>query len=94
VTAQPAVLELGAGIGAAVIYATAALEGAEIEIKSRRGHWDGTHTAVRRRLGGRGSQPQFAALFYGLPAGTYDLRLESDVRSIEVSGGRVTEETW
>ena len=92
--AQPAVLELGADIGAAVIYAAAALDGVEIEIKPRQGSWDGTHTAVRRRPSGPGSRPQFAALFYGLKAGTYDLRLRREARSIQVSGGRVTEATW
>lgn len=37
---------------------------------------------------------QFAALFYGLPEGTYDLRLQHDRRSMEVFGGCVTEEIW
>lgn len=94
VTAQPAVLELGADVGAAVIYTTAALDGAEIHIKPRDGEWDGAHTAVRRRPGGQGGGPQFAALYFGLAAGTYDLRLGDELRPIEVSGGRVTEQTW
>jgi hypothetical protein len=93
--AQPAVLELGADVGAAVVYTTATLDGAEIEIKPReQDDWDGAHTAVRRRPGRPGSEPQYAALYFGLRAGTYDLRLGHDLRSIEVSGGRVTEETW
>ncbi len=94
VTARPAVLELGADVGAAVIYTTAALDGAEIEIKPARGDWDGTHTAVRRRPGEPGCEPIFAALFYGLAAGTYDLRLRHQSQSIQVCGGRVTEDTW
>ena len=94
-TAQPAVLELGADVGAAVIYTAAALDGAEIEIKPRCGEWKGAHTAVRRRVGAPGTEAQFAALFFGLPEGTYDLRLQHhDVRSIQVVGGRVAEETW
>ena len=94
-TAQPSVLELGADVGAAVIYTAAALNGAEIEIKPRCREWKGAHTAVRRRVGAPGTATQFAALFYGLPEGTYDLRLQhGDVRSIQVVGGRVTEETW
>lgn len=92
--AQPAVLELGANVGAAVIYTPATLDGAEIEIKPTCGDWNGAHTAVRRRPAARGSDPLFAALFYGLEAGTYDLRLRHDQRSIRVLGGRVTEETW
>jgi len=91
--AQPAVLELGDNVGAAVIYTPATLNGAEIEIKPRSAGWSGAHTAVRRRSVG-GSSELFAALFYGLPAGAYDLRLDHDVRSIRVSGGQVTEETW
>ncbi|MBO0691591.1 MAG: hypothetical protein J2P58_01730 [Acidimicrobiaceae bacterium] len=94
VTASPAVLELGADVGAAVVYTPAALNGAEIEIKPRCGEWNGAHTAVRRRPAGQGCVPLFAALFYGLPAGTYDLRLRDDHRSIQVHGGRVTEKTW
>jgi hypothetical protein len=89
------VLELGADVGAAVIYTAAALDGAEIEIKPRCEVWKGAHTAVRRRVGAPGTETQFAALFFGLPEGTYDLRLQhDDVRSIQVVGGRVTEETW
>ena len=94
VTAPPAVLELGADVGAAVVYTTSAYAGAEIEIKPGQGSWDGTHTAVRRRASSPGSQPQFVALFYGLPEGTYDLRLQQDSRSIKVFGGQVTEVTW
>jgi hypothetical protein len=93
-TARPAVLELGEDVGAAVMYTTAAHDGAEMEIKPCRRNWNGRHTSVRRRPGGQGSEPQFAALFYGLRAGTYDLRLRHDTRSIQVSGGQVTEETW
>lgn len=92
--ARPAVLELGAGVGAAVIYTPAALNGAEIEIKPRSGEWTGAHTAVRARLTGQASEPLHAALFFGLQAGTYDLRLGDDLRSIQVLNGQVTEETW
>ena len=45
-----AVLELGREVGAAVIYTTAALDQAEIEIRPHDGVWDGTHTAVRKRI--------------------------------------------
>lgn len=80
-------------MGAAVVYTPAALNGAEIEIKPHEGDWTGAHTAVRRRPTDR-AEPQFAALFYGLAAGTYDLRLRNDMRTVEVFGGRVTEQTW
>ena len=45
----PAVLDIGADVGAAIIYTTAALEGEELEIRRRGAGWDGTHKAVRRR---------------------------------------------
>lgn len=92
--AQPSVLELGENVGAAVIYTPSDLNGAEIEIKPSGAGWNGAHTAVRRRPVGGGSSDLFAALFYGLPAGPYDLRLDHDIRSIRISGGQVTEETW
>lgn len=92
--AQPAVLELGADVGAAVIYTTAALDGQEIQIKPSAGDWSGAHTAVRRRPGAHGGDPVFAALYFGLAAGAYDLRLGDESRSLEVVGGQVTEQTW
>lgn len=98
--ASPAVLELGADIGAAVIYTPAGLDGAEIEIKPRCEEWNGAHTAVRRRPGSAGTAPVFAGLFFGLQAGCYDLRikdtprLQDDIRTLEVVGGQVTEQGW
>jgi hypothetical protein len=98
-SAGPTVLELGAGVGAAVIYTEPALEGGEIEIKSRPGCWDGSHTAIRRRSGGRPDDPPvFAAVFYGLAAGRYDLRVSgansaTRPQTIQVFGGHVTEHT-
>jgi hypothetical protein len=97
--AGPAVLELGADVGAAVIYAEAALDGAEIEIRPSGGAWDGSHTAVRRRPCGRTDDSTLcAAVFWGLRAGPYDLRIRGTsppTRSalIQVSGGQVTEHT-
>lgn len=89
--AGPAVLELGRDVGAAVVYAPAALDRAEIEIRPCGRAWDGTHTAVRRRPG---QPPVFAALFFSLRAGTYDVKVRGTdrFRTITVVGGRVTEE--
>jgi hypothetical protein len=88
--AGPAVLELGPGVGAAVVYTTAALDHRELEIKPTGRDWDGTHTAIRKRPG-RG--PVYAALFYGLPEGSYDIRVRGgpSVRTIQITEGRVTE---
>ena len=61
------VMELGAGIGALILYTPAGLDGEEIEISrdgSRR-----THSRVRpRHVPG---QTRYAAVYPGLPAGRY-----------------------
>ena len=87
--AGPAVLDLGAEVGAAVIYTTAALDQAELEIRPVGGVWDGTHTAVRKRPG-----PVHAALFFGLREGEYDVRVRGTepVLSVRIVGGHVTED--
>jgi hypothetical protein len=93
----PAVLDIGSDIGAAVVYTSAALDGTEIEIRRAGADWDGTHTAVRRRLaGGPHTSAVYAALFDHLHADRYDLRVRGrgtadPVRSIDVAGGQVIE---
>jgi hypothetical protein len=84
------VLELGRGVGAAVIYTTAALDQVEIEIKPCDGAWNGAHTAVRKRAG---QAPVYAALFFGLRQGSYDVRIRGtgSARTVHITGGRVTE---
>jgi hypothetical protein len=78
IAARPAVLELGEDIGAAVIYTKGVHDGAELEIKPHGSDWNGHHTAIRRRPSGRpGRDDVYAALFYGLRAGRYDLRLRT-----------------
>ena len=59
------VLDLGAGIGALVLYTQAAMDGDEIEI-SRPGHAR-THSRVRPRETSVGTR--YAAVYPGLPAG-------------------------
>src|SRR5690348_18245216 len=61
------VMELGAGVGALILYTPAGLDGEEIEI-SRRGA-PRTHSRVRpRHMPG---QTRYAAVYPGLPAGRY-----------------------
>ena len=80
-TAGSVVLDIGRDAGALVVYASAALNGAEIEIRRRGTPWRGDHTAVRERhvLG----TVCFAGVFGSLPPGTYELR----VRGTERPGG-------
>ena len=62
------VMELGAGVGALILYTPADLDGEEIEI-SRDGGAPRTHSRVRpRHLPG---QTRYAAVYPGLPAGRY-----------------------
>jgi hypothetical protein len=93
----PAVLDIGPGIGAAVVFTTAALDGAEIEVKRSEGQWDGAHTAVRRRVcSDPDTPPVYAALFDRLPSGRYELRIRGadpsrPILTIDVPGGSVAE---
>jgi hypothetical protein len=91
------VLDIGGGIGAAVVTTTADMAGVEIEIRPEDSQWTGTHVAVleRRVEGG----PVFAAVFPSLSAGVYHLRLrtgtdDGSVHRIIVQGGRVLTTVW
>jgi hypothetical protein len=91
------VLDIGGSIGAAVVYADADLEGAEIEIRRVGSPWNGTHTAVRRR--NLPTRSTFAGVFESLPAGCYELRRRGDhpredAVAVEIQGGAVTETRW
>jgi hypothetical protein len=88
--AGPAVLELGQEVGAAVIYTAAALDLAEIEIRPDDRNWNGEHTAVRKRPG---RPPVYAALFFALRQGRYQVRVRGTgpALNVQVTGGRVTE---
>ena len=95
------VMELGAGIGALVLYTPAELDGAEIEISrddepgARR-----THSQVRARH--MGSVTRYAAVYPGLAAGRYtvwrDSRDSRDSRTraatVTITGGKVTNCRW
>ncbi|HTT51247.1 MAG TPA: hypothetical protein VMH35_07595 [Streptosporangiaceae bacterium] len=89
------VLNLGAGVGALVLFTLADLDGAEIEISpgddpgARR-----THAQVRpRQLPG---QTRYAAVYQDLAAGWYTIWRDqhSPVAAITVAGGQVTSCHW
>jgi hypothetical protein len=90
------VLDIGADIGAAIIYVHESLAGSEIEIRGSGRPWDGTHTAVRRR--DLGEAVCFAGVFGSLPAGEYELRIRgienSPVVPMMVNGAGVAEVIW
>jgi hypothetical protein len=89
------VLELGADVGALVLFTPAGLDGREIEIGSE-GCADGrrTHSRVRPRHMATGTR--YAAVYPDLPAGTYTIWAGEQRRagSVVIAGGRVTNWSW
>lgn len=88
------VLNIGEGIGAAVVRTTDSLLGSEIEIRRKEDPWAGRHVAVRQRVLANGVI--CAALFGSLVEGQYELRVrhgapESPTVAVEVEGGRVAD---
>jgi hypothetical protein len=89
------VLELGADVGALVLFTPAELDGREIEISrdadpgARR-----THSQVRpRHLVG---VTRYAAVYPDLAAGTYTIWADRQSRAgrVVITGGRVTNWSW
>jgi hypothetical protein len=78
------VLDLGPGVGALVLRAQSADNGREVDI-SRAGDPAGqrTHSQVRPREVPGGIQ--YAAVYPGLPAGTYTVWIDEDTPGAEVT---------
>jgi hypothetical protein len=90
------VMELGAGVGALILYTPAGLDGEEIEISRDDAGLSGsgrTHSRVRpRHLPG---QTRYAAVYPGLPAGRYTVwRGPTPVAAVTVTGGQVSSCHW
>jgi hypothetical protein len=89
------VLELGPGVGALVLHTPQELDGREIEVSLQgapTGHR--THSQVRQRQLPGG--PQYAAVYPGLPAGTYTIWHDTDreAGSVTIAGGEVVTAWW
>jgi hypothetical protein len=91
---EQVVLEIGADLGALVVYTSENLHGVEIEISptgldERREHKE----VLNRPVAGR---PVHAAVFDRLTAGGYTLWIggEAVARGVQVAGGRVAELDW
>ena len=90
------VMELGADVGALILFTPAGLDGEEIEISrddaglSASGR---THSRVRpRHLPG---QTTYAAVYPGLPAGHYTVwRAHTPVAAVTVTGAQVSSCHW
>jgi hypothetical protein len=91
------VIDIGEGVGAAVIFTNADLDGAELEIRPESDEWRGLHTAVReRRFCGA---VRYAAVFGSLTEGNWELRVrgsadERPALGVRVFGGSVVEALW
>jgi len=89
------IMELGADIGALILFTPADMDGEEIEIScddepgSRR-----THAQVRaRHLPG---ETRYAAVYPGLPAGRYTVWRDeySPAAAVTITGGQVSNCAW
>lgn len=88
------VLELGADVGALVLYTPAELDGREIEISRDDRGTGRTHSQVRPRPMPAGTR--YAAVYPDLPAGPYTVWADeqSAAGRVVVTGGRVTNWSW
>jgi hypothetical protein len=91
------VIDIGEGVGAAVIFTNSDLNGAELEIRPASEEWRGVHTAVRERR--PGGVVRYAAVFGSLDEGNWELRVrgstdDQPVLDISVLGGSVVEVRW
>ena len=88
------ILELGAGVGALVLYTPAELDGREIEISRDKQGARRTHSQVRPRHMTTGTR--YAAVYPDLAAGPYTIWADEQhpASRVEISGGRVTNWSW
>ncbi len=91
----PTVLDIGDDFGALVLYTEAELVGAEIEISPDGERDRRRHVAVHAREI-PGGTTMYAAVYYGLAAGTYDLWGADGSRALTVSieGNEISEAVW
>jgi len=88
------IMELGADIGALILYTPADMDGEEIEISCDEPGSRRTHSQVRpRHLPG---ETRYAAVYPGLPAGRYTLWRDgpSPAVTVTVTGGQVSTCHW
>jgi hypothetical protein len=89
------VLELGAGVGALILYTPAELDGAEIEIsQDDEPQAHRTHSQVRQRH--MTSTTTYAAVYPSLPAGAYTIWRDehSPAAKVTIDSGQVTSCHW
>lgn len=88
---QPAVLNIGQGIGALAVYTRAELVGLEIEVSIKGIDEKRIHTAIHeRKVNGRSI---YAGLFLALPEGEYIIWVHPSCE-VTITGGHVAEVNW
>jgi hypothetical protein len=91
------VLDIGPGVGAAVVITPVDMNGLEIEYRSAGDQWNEKHMAVRERRGG--GELRYAAIFGPLPQGIYEFRERGSERRepqlvVTVVEASVTSASW
>jgi hypothetical protein len=88
------ILELGADVGALVLFTPAELDGREIEISRDDQVARRTHSQVRPRHMATGTK--YAAVYPDLPAGVYTIWADErrPAGRVVIAGGRVTNWSW
>jgi hypothetical protein len=86
-------LDLGADIGALILYTPAEMDGVEIEI-SHGTHTHRTHSQVRQRP--MPSATKYAAVYPGLTEGRYTIWRDADspAGTVVITGGQITNYHW
>jgi hypothetical protein len=91
VHAEPAVLDIGQGVGALAVYTKAELLGQEIEVSLKGNDEKRIHTAIHeRKVNGRSI---YAGLFLALPEGDYIIWVHPSCE-VTITGGQVAEVNW
>jgi hypothetical protein len=90
----PAVLDIGAGAGALIVYTAAELHGREIEVSPVDGTARRTHTAILERT--MAGHSVHAAVFVELAPGAYTLwgADAGQTCSVSIAAGEVAEVDW
>jgi len=91
------VLDIGGGIGAAIVEMAPMHCGHELEIRRVGEEWAGTHTGIRPS--GVPAIPGLFAIFGSLAEGDYELRIKGNdgptpPHRMKVAGAEVTQLTW
>jgi len=91
------VLDIGSGVGAAIVLTPGHMNGLEIEYRAAGDPWREKHMAVRERQAA--GVTHYAAIFGPLPAGAYEFRVRGSDGAepdlvVTVAEASVTSASW